>query len=101
MDSDWFGVLPRTRLQPDTRHRFLVPASAGPATHVRLDIYPDGGMARLRLHGRTGLTRRKGTLLTQNAVQGALPNVETLHPPGEIPPPRCARREPSVRLGER
>ena len=22
------------------------------ATHVRLDIYPDGGMARLRLHGR-------------------------------------------------
>jgi allantoicase len=22
------------------------------ATHVRLDIFPDGGMARLRLHGR-------------------------------------------------
>ena len=25
----WFGVLPRTRLQPDTRHRFLVPPSVG------------------------------------------------------------------------
>jgi allantoicase len=48
--ADWVELLPRTRLQPDTRHRFLV--EAGPvATHVRLDIYPDGGMARLRLHG--------------------------------------------------
>jgi allantoicase len=49
-DADWVELLPRTRLQPDTRHRFLVP-SPPPATHVRLDIYPDGGMARLRLHG--------------------------------------------------
>jgi allantoicase len=50
-DSAWFGVLKRTRLQPDTRHRFLVPHSVGPATHIRLDIYPDGGLARLRLPG--------------------------------------------------
>lgn len=46
----WFEVLPRTRLQPDTRHRFRV-GSAPAATHVRLDVYPDGGMARLRLYG--------------------------------------------------
>jgi allantoicase len=44
-----FPLLPRTRLQPDTRHRFLVGGAA--ATHVRLDVYPDGGMARLRLFG--------------------------------------------------
>lgn len=43
-------LLPRTRLQPDTRHRFLI-TGAAPVTHVRLDVYPDGGMARLRLHG--------------------------------------------------
>ena len=42
-------LLPRTRLQPDTRHRFRV--ETRPATHVRLDIYPDGGIARLRLFG--------------------------------------------------
>ncbi|NUT48821.1 MAG: allantoicase [Saccharothrix sp.] len=48
-----FDVLPRTRLQPDTRHRFRVERAAE-ATHARLDIYPDGGMARLRLFG--GLT---------------------------------------------
>jgi allantoicase len=49
--SDWRELLPRTRLQPDTVHRFRIPADAGPATHVRLNIYPDGGVARLRLYG--------------------------------------------------
>ncbi|GAA4431362.1 allantoicase [Actinokineospora soli] len=46
----WTPLLPRTRLQPDTRHRFRIP-NPHPTTHVRLDIYPDGGVARLRLHG--------------------------------------------------
>ncbi|MFI0820229.1 allantoicase [Streptomyces sp. NPDC021098] len=47
--DEWFEILPRTRLQPDTVHRFLVDAPT--ATHVRIDIFPDGGIARLRLHG--------------------------------------------------
>jgi allantoicase len=56
----WMELLPISRLQPDTRHRFQVaPASeASEVTHVRMDVYPDGGMARLRLHGapsQTGL----------------------------------------------
>ncbi|WP_405408026.1 allantoicase [Streptomyces decoyicus] len=48
--GEWTELLPRTRLQPDTVHRFLL-ADAPPATHVRIDIFPDGGIARLRLHG--------------------------------------------------
>jgi hypothetical protein len=48
--GSWVELLPRTRLLPDTRHRFRVDAGAA-ATHVRLDIYPDGGMARVRLYG--------------------------------------------------
>ena len=49
--GDSGDLLPRTALQPDTRHRFAVPGS--PVTGaVRLDIYPDGGMARLRVLGR-------------------------------------------------
>lgn len=48
--GEWFPLLPRVRLQPDTRHRFLV-TGAAPAAQVRLDIYPDGGLARLRLYG--------------------------------------------------
>ena len=46
----WRELLPRTRLQPDTRHRFLV-ADAEPVTHVRLEVFPDGGLARLRVLG--------------------------------------------------
>ena len=49
-DGDRVELVPRTPLQPDTRHRFRVPPAL--ATHVRLDVFPDGGMARLRLYGR-------------------------------------------------
>jgi allantoicase len=50
-------LLPRTRLQPDTPHRFRLDPGAE-VTDVRLDIYPDGGMARLRLFAAlTGAAR--------------------------------------------
>jgi len=49
--GEWFELLSTTELQPDTRHRFLL-NSRRPVTDARLDIYPDGGMARLRLFGR-------------------------------------------------
>jgi allantoicase len=46
----WTELLPRTRLQPDTLHLFRLPA--GPEiTDVRLDVFPDGGLARVRLYG--------------------------------------------------
>lgn len=48
--GDWVPLLARTALQPDTRHRFLLDGQQ-PVTDVRLDIYPDGGLARLRLFG--------------------------------------------------
>lgn len=47
----WFEILPRTRLQPDTRHRFRLDVGR-PVTHVRINVHPDGGLARLRLTGR-------------------------------------------------
>ncbi|MEV7520644.1 allantoicase [Streptomyces sp. NPDC091371] len=46
----WTEVLPRVPLQPDSLHRLPLPAPAT-GTHARLDVYPDGGLARLRLHG--------------------------------------------------
>ena len=49
-NGSWQNLLPKTDLQPHTRHRFDIP-SARPATHARLSIYPDGGIARLRLFG--------------------------------------------------
>jgi allantoicase len=49
-DGSWAPLLPRTPLRPDTPHRFRVrPPEA--CDLVRLDVFPDGGVARLRLHG--------------------------------------------------
>jgi allantoicase len=56
VDGGTVELLPRTALQPDTRHRFRVPAT--PVTNVRMDVFPDGGMARLRLHGALTLAGR-------------------------------------------
>ena len=48
----WVPVLARTALQPHGRHLFEHElAAVENATHVRLSIYPDGGVARLRLMG--------------------------------------------------
>ncbi|AWI33218.1 allantoicase [Streptomyces tirandamycinicus] len=49
-DGEWAEFLPRTRLQPDTNHRFVLDTPAV-GTHVRIDIFPDGGFSRLRLFG--------------------------------------------------
>ncbi|MGA9869960.1 MAG: allantoicase [Rhodococcus sp. (in: high G+C Gram-positive bacteria)] len=49
-DGKWITLLPRTPLQPDTRHRFAIDVPDA-VSEVRMDIFPDGGMARLRLFG--------------------------------------------------
>lgn len=47
---EWKKLVSETPVQPHTWHHFNV-TDSGPATHVRLNIYPDGGVARLRLFG--------------------------------------------------
>ena len=49
-DAEWFELVGRRPSRADTRHRLLV-FETRPVTHVRLDVYPDGGMARLRVWG--------------------------------------------------
>jgi allantoicase len=49
---DWKPILPRVSLQADQQHDFVNEiVSAGTVSHVRFDIFPDGGVARLRLYG--------------------------------------------------
>jgi allantoicase len=53
--TDWHEVLPETRLEADKRHFFARELRAvGPATHLRLRIFPDGGVSRLRVWGGRG-----------------------------------------------
>jgi allantoicase len=57
-DPDWVALLPRTALQPDTRHVFEV-LDAGAIGWVRADAFPDGGLARLRLLGSIDSAARR------------------------------------------
>jgi allantoicase len=57
-DAGWIEILPKTRLQPDTRHQLRI-AVDKEITDLRLDVYPDGGMARLRLFGELAPTGRE------------------------------------------
>lgn len=51
-DLKWTEILPKTKLQADHEHYFEKEiASKDSFTHVRLNIFPDGGISRLRLFG--------------------------------------------------
>jgi allantoicase len=48
----WQEILPRTLLQAHTRHFFEAELKGmGPLSHLRFNIYPDGGVSRLRVYG--------------------------------------------------
>jgi allantoicase len=48
----WKSVLPRTKLQAHTRHYFENEVfDAGIVSHLRFNIFPDGGVSRLRVYG--------------------------------------------------
>lgn len=50
---DWKPVLPQTKLQAHTRHWFEEQVlDAGTVSHLRFNIFPDGGVSRLRVYGR-------------------------------------------------
>ncbi len=49
--TDWIELVGSTALKGDSHHYFEIDNPTR-FTHVRLNIYPDGGVARLRIHGR-------------------------------------------------
>lgn len=58
--KDWKDLLPRTKLKAHSRHHFRKElAELGTVTHVRFNIYPDGGISRLRLFGEPSLAEAK------------------------------------------
>jgi allantoicase len=49
----WTTILPQSKLSADHEHFFEEEIkNKGPFTHVRLTIFPDGGVSRMRLWGR-------------------------------------------------
>ncbi|KAF8342006.1 Allantoicase [Cantharellus anzutake] len=50
-DDQWDELLPRVKLGPNSRHLFKIPKTKRAYTHVKLSMYPDGGIARFRVYG--------------------------------------------------
>jgi allantoicase len=49
-EKSWKEILPKSPLRPGAQNLFAV-ASSNTWTHIRLNIFPDGGVARLRVFG--------------------------------------------------
>jgi allantoicase len=52
---EWRELLPQMPVRPDAQNLFAAMAGA-PVTHVRLNIFPDGGVARFRVFGQVAPT---------------------------------------------
>ena len=81
-DEAWTAVTPRLELTGDNRI-YVAIEHAQPVTHVRLHIYPDGGVARLRVWGRVlpdwakvGAEAAIDLLATANGGRGVIANNE-------------------------
>ncbi len=49
-DGDWTPLAPPEHMRPHARH-VVAATEAMPATHLRLSVHPDGGVARMRAFG--------------------------------------------------
>jgi len=56
--SSWQPILPRTGVQPDTWHEFVV-RHQEPVAAIRLDAFPDGGLSRVRAIGSIDQAARR------------------------------------------
>jgi allantoicase len=56
----WRDLLPEQKMEMDREHFYQAELAAlGPITHVRLNVFPDGGVSRLRLFGKPVVALKK------------------------------------------
>jgi allantoicase len=72
-DKTWTEIVPVTTLSGNAQH-FVPVATPGPWRELRLHIYPDGGVARLRVYGRYQLVSvESGLVELSGLMQGGRP----------------------------
>jgi len=72
-NAPWQPLVPKTALKGDSRLA-VVARSETPVTHLRLNIFPDGGVARLRVYGQVAAKFTPGEKIDLAAMEnGALP----------------------------
>lgn len=74
--TEWHEILPQTQLEGDSHNRFAVNFHKR-TTHLRFKIYPDGGVARLRVYGEVmpdweALRRRESEIDLAAAENGGI-----------------------------
>lgn len=74
----WSVILPETKMQPHTRHFFRDELNGrGPFTHLRLNVFPDGGVSRMRVFGRATEQGRQAAVVERvNALPETVARVE-------------------------
>jgi len=72
--TSWKQILPKSSLQPGAQNFFEI-ADQNIYTHLRLNIYPDGGVARLKVYGEVyknwEIVNKNETVDLAAAVNGA------------------------------
>ena len=51
LNANWHELLPQSQLQGDSQNLFEVMSHAA-VSHLRFNIFPDGGVSRLRVYGK-------------------------------------------------
>ena len=69
--SPWTTILPETDLRGDSDN-FIAIDSQQPWTHLRLNIFPDGGVARLRVYGDVMVDWKRVTARTRTLDLAAI-----------------------------
>ena len=73
-NSKWINILKKKSTKPNSHHFFTI-KNKSVFTHVRLNIFPDGGVARLRIYGEMIVNKKFGkkTINLTSVLNGSTP----------------------------
>ena len=73
-NSNWIKILKKKSTKANSHHFFKI-KNKSIFTHVKLNIYPDGGVARIRIYGSMQIKKkfRKKTINLTSVLNGATP----------------------------
>ncbi|KAG6867824.1 hypothetical protein C0993_010583 [Termitomyces sp. T159_Od127] len=79
-EENWTLILPRTKLGPHRQHYFQFENVEGKSySHVKVTIYPDGGLQRIRIMGcRSGTDRSIGIMSSTSATPTTQQSIEAI-----------------------
>lgn len=69
-DALWTPIIPKVECGPSQQHFFINDSVSTSFTHIRLRMYPDGGIARFKLYGQVSFDRNHA-VITNNLIDTA------------------------------